>query len=265
MLRVRKNSLGGARFNDPAEVHHRNPVREITNHAQVVGNEQVGDAQFLLQISEQVQNLRLDRDIEGRNRLVADDESRLYRQGPGDTDPLALAPRKFVRITPDMGGVELNPLEEFLHPPGPLGFVRTDLETPHAFGHGIPHAHARVQGGHGILKNNLDLASIGTQGGLVQGHQVDPVKEHPARLGGGQTQNRTARRRLATTRLPHHSQGRSRCDLECHVGDRLDMARGPLKKPLLDGEPGPQAFDAQQGIGGSAHSASPSKRPWATA
>ena len=44
------------------------------------------------QILEQVDDLGLDGDIEGGDRFIGDDDLRLYRQGPGDTDPLALSP-----------------------------------------------------------------------------------------------------------------------------------------------------------------------------
>ena len=52
----------------------------------------------LLQVREQVDDLRLDRDVERGDRLVADDEPRLDRERAGDADPLPLAAGEFVRI-----------------------------------------------------------------------------------------------------------------------------------------------------------------------
>ena len=57
---------------------------------QIVGDEDVGEAELLLQVGEQVEDLGLDRDVQGRDRLVADDQLRLERQGPGHADPLPL-------------------------------------------------------------------------------------------------------------------------------------------------------------------------------
>ena len=44
-----------------------------------------------LQVVEQVEDLGLHRHVEGRDRLVADEEVGLEHEGPGDADPLALA------------------------------------------------------------------------------------------------------------------------------------------------------------------------------
>ena len=81
-----------------ADVHHRHAVADVLDHAQVVGHEQVGQPELLLQILEQVQDLGLDRDVQRRDRLVADHELRVRRQRPRDADPLPLATREAVRV-----------------------------------------------------------------------------------------------------------------------------------------------------------------------
>ncbi len=52
----------------------------------------------LLQVLEKVEDLRLDRDVERRYRLVADQQVRAEREGAGDADALALAAGEAVRI-----------------------------------------------------------------------------------------------------------------------------------------------------------------------
>ena len=52
----------------------------------------------LLEVLEQVHDLRLDRDVERRDRLVADEEVRVQRERPGEPDALALAARELVRV-----------------------------------------------------------------------------------------------------------------------------------------------------------------------
>ena len=81
-----------------AQVHDRDAIGDMTDHAEVVADEEVGQAELVLQVLQQVDHLRLDRDVEGRDRLVADDELGVERQGPGDPDPLALAAGELVRI-----------------------------------------------------------------------------------------------------------------------------------------------------------------------
>ena len=81
-----------------ADVHHRHPVADVLDHAQVVGDEQVGQAELLLQVLQQVEDLRLDRDVQRRDRLVADDQLRVQRQRAGDADALPLAAAEGVRV-----------------------------------------------------------------------------------------------------------------------------------------------------------------------
>ena len=69
-----ENRFGGAGFDDPAEVHHRDPVGDVPDHRQVVADEDVGDPQLLLQVVEQVEHLRLHRQVQRGDRLVADDD-----------------------------------------------------------------------------------------------------------------------------------------------------------------------------------------------
>ena len=52
----------------------------------------------LLQVLEQVEDLRLDRDVERGDRLVADDEVRVQGERARDADALALAAGELVRI-----------------------------------------------------------------------------------------------------------------------------------------------------------------------
>ena len=63
-----------------------------------MGDEEVGELQLLPQLLEQVDDLGLDRDVERRDRLVADDEVRRRGERPGDADALALAAGELVRV-----------------------------------------------------------------------------------------------------------------------------------------------------------------------
>ena len=81
-----------------AEIHHRDPVRDVAHQTQIVGDEDDGQMQLFLQLQEKVDHLRLDRDVEGRDQFVGDEHVRLDGERPGDADALPLAARKFVRI-----------------------------------------------------------------------------------------------------------------------------------------------------------------------
>src|ERR1700674_2520269 len=83
---------------DLAQIHHRDPVSDVLDDREVVRDEHVGEIVISLEIYEQVDHLRLHRDVESGNGLVADDELGLDRQGPGDADALTLSAGEFVRV-----------------------------------------------------------------------------------------------------------------------------------------------------------------------
>ena len=89
----------------------------MAHDAQVVGDEQVGQAEVVLQVVEQVDDLGLDRDVESRDRLVEDDQLRLEREGAGDADPLALTARELVREAVDVLRREPDGVEQLAHAP----------------------------------------------------------------------------------------------------------------------------------------------------
>ena len=65
-----------------------------------------------LQLLEQVEDLRLDRDVERRHRLVGDDELRLQGDRARDPDALPLAAGELVRIAVVVLGVEPDALHQ---------------------------------------------------------------------------------------------------------------------------------------------------------
>ena len=55
---------------------------DVLHHAEIVRDEQVGDAALVLQIAQQVQHLRLHRDVERRDRLVRHDQAGAAPRAP---------------------------------------------------------------------------------------------------------------------------------------------------------------------------------------
>jgi len=62
----------GPVLHDVSQVHHRNGIADIADHMEIVGDEEIAETEFGLQLLQEIDNLGLDRDIEGRNRLIAD-------------------------------------------------------------------------------------------------------------------------------------------------------------------------------------------------
>ena len=97
VLRVAEDRLARPDLDDLAEIHHRDPVADALDHRHVVRDEQVGEPELRLQVQHQVDDLRLDRDVERGDRLVGDDQLRPDGERAGDADALALAAGEFVR------------------------------------------------------------------------------------------------------------------------------------------------------------------------
>jgi len=116
--------LGVGQFRELSQVHHGHAVADVLHNAQVVGNEQVGQAKLLLEVLEEIDHLPPDRDVEGGDRLVADDQLRIQGQSPCDADPLALAAGELVWVAPHVLFLQPHNLQQFEDPGLPLLPVR---------------------------------------------------------------------------------------------------------------------------------------------
>ena len=93
-----EDRLGGADLGDLAEIHHHHAVRHEAHDVEIVRDEDVGQAELVLEVEQQVEHLGLDRLVERRHRLVEDQQPRLERERARDVDALALAAGNLVRI-----------------------------------------------------------------------------------------------------------------------------------------------------------------------
>lgn len=87
---------GRGNFNDISKIHDGDSGGEVFDHAQVVGDEEVGEAELFLEVFEEVDDLRLDGDVEGREGLVADEEFGSEGKGSCNSDALTLPTAEFV-------------------------------------------------------------------------------------------------------------------------------------------------------------------------
>jgi hypothetical protein len=90
----------------------------VPDHGEVVGDEQVAEAEFVLQAAQQVEHLGLHRKVQRTDRLVADDQPRPDDERPGDRDPLTLAAGELVRVPVRGRLLEPDALEDRRHPLG---------------------------------------------------------------------------------------------------------------------------------------------------
>ena len=143
-------------LDDLAEIHHRDAVGHVLDDGEVVADEQERQAELLLQVLQQVDDLRLDRDVERRDRLVADDEVGLGRERAGDADALALPAGELVR--PAVHRVARQP-HRVHQAPRPVSSRsaadRGEAEIADRLGQDVAHAHARVEARERVLEHHL--------------------------------------------------------------------------------------------------------------
>ena len=85
-------------LDDLARIHHVHAVRIAGNNAEIVGDDNHRNAQFTRQVLHQLQNLRLNCNVECRCRFIGNDEFRLAAQRHRDHDTLAHTAAEMVRI-----------------------------------------------------------------------------------------------------------------------------------------------------------------------
>src|SRR5437660_3213503 len=97
-LRLVEDLLSVADFQELAGAHDGDARGDLGHHGQAVGDENISEREFALEFLKQKKNLRADRDVEGRDGLVSDNELRLENQSARNADTLALASGEFVGI-----------------------------------------------------------------------------------------------------------------------------------------------------------------------
>ena len=103
-------------FHHLAEIEHDDPIAQVFDDVEIVRDEQHGQPEALAQVGEQIDDLRLNGDVERGHRLVGDDELRLDGKRPGDADSLPLPAREFVRKTLRVLGRETHERQELRDP-----------------------------------------------------------------------------------------------------------------------------------------------------
>ena len=107
-------------------------------------NEQVGQSKLLLEISQQIDDLRLDRDVQCGNRFVCNNEFWFKRQRSRDTDSLPLPSAELVRIPVHHGGIQANNIQKVGDPVLSLQAAGQPVNRKW-LSDDRPYCHARVQ------------------------------------------------------------------------------------------------------------------------
>jgi len=98
VARVGQQLLRRPLLDDPAEVHHGDPVRDVPGEAEVMGHHEDGDAGLAHQLQHQGEDLAAHRRVERGDGLVGDQQAGLQHHRAGDQHALTLAAGELVRV-----------------------------------------------------------------------------------------------------------------------------------------------------------------------
>src|SRR3989442_224874 len=214
-------------------IHHGDLVTHLRDDAQVVRHEDEGHAGLPLDVLEEVEILRLDRDVEVRRGLVGDDEARPAGEGDRPDDALAHAAAHLMGIlahSPLRRG-DADGAEEVLHAL-PQRAAPQLLVEEGGLRHLPEDGEERIQRRHGVLEDDGDPpATDPAQFALALPGQVLALEDDTAAHDPGgprqEPDDREARRRLAASRLADEPQGLALVEREAHAVHRLDDACPP--------------------------------------
>ena len=210
-----------------AEVHDGHAVGDVLHDGQVVGDEQISGSVLLLQVLQQVQDLSLDGNVQGGNRLVADDELRAQDERASDADALTLTAGELVRVAVDVLGIEADHVKQLANALDTL-LGSADAVNDHRLGDDLTDGHTGVQGCIGILEDELHLSAHGLELLLVHLGDVATlevnlaggrrIEVHDGATGGG----------LTATGLTDQAERLASTNLEGKVVDSGDDLLGEL-------------------------------------
>jgi hypothetical protein len=169
-----------------------------------VRDEQVGQAEFGSQPLEQVEDLGLDEDVQGRHGLVADDQGRVEGDGARDGDPLGLTAGQLPGPSGAVSG-QADQLEHLADPAAPGGPVARFVGEERLLDQ-VPYPPLRVQRAERVLEDHLQVPPGLEQPGAAQRDQVGAAEDDRARGGPRRLHDRTRQGRLARAGLADDAQ-----------------------------------------------------------
>jgi hypothetical protein len=108
-------------FHDLPQEHDGDVRADIAHDPEVMADEDQRQRELPLQIPKQIEDLRLDRDIERRDWLIRDDQLRIEGDGPRNAGALTLATGELMRQVARKVAAEPDQFENLDHAPGGLG------------------------------------------------------------------------------------------------------------------------------------------------
>ena len=210
----------------------------MADHGEVVRDHEVGQAELVLEVLEQVDDLCLDGHVQGAHRLVRDDQVGLHRQGPGNADALALTAGELVRVLAQGCDGQADGRHQLPQAGAGRRLVGVEAVGTHPFQEEGLDGLARVQAGERVLEHHLEALALRAQCLALQGGDVDAVEDDGAGGRRLEVEDGLAERGLAAAGLPDQAVGLTATDAQVDAVDGTHVADGPVEErcPLLIGK-----------------------------
>ncbi|MCU1283930.1 MAG: hypothetical protein JWO13_280 [Acidobacteriales bacterium] len=175
MVRGGEDLFDVAGFDDLAAVHDGDSFGDARDDAEVMRDEEHGQAESLAEVVEEIENLCLDGDVERCGGFVGDEELRAVDEHHCDHDALSHAAGELVWIVAGAAFVLRDC--DFAHgidgaAPG-FGFCDASVRE-NGFGDLVADAHDRVERGHWLLKDHGYVsAADGAHGGFRKLEKIE--------------------------------------------------------------------------------------------
>ena len=213
-----------------ARVHDEHRVGRLGDHTEVVGDQDDTHVELVLDLLDQLEDLRLHRHVEGGRRLVGDQDRRPVHERHRDHRPLAHAAGELMRKVPSpigrVGDADLAQELDGLFLRDAVRHVRVSEDS---LGDLVADAVHRVKAREGILEDHRDV--LAAQMAHVVGRErqdVASVEERLARhvraLAVVQPHQREARDGLSGARLANDAERLAPVERVGEIGDRTDVA-----------------------------------------
>ena len=222
-------SISIRQFHKVPQVHDPDMGADVFDHGQVVGDNQIGQAQLCPKIHQEIQDLGLNGNIQGRNRLIEHNHLRVQSQSPGDGDTLPLTATEFMGILPRLSRGETDQGSEFSDAVLNLLFC-AHVVNPQGLTDDLPDFLPGIQRPKRVLKNSLDTAPEMEQLPPFKPVDIPAPEQDSTQSGRFKRQDRVGGGRLAAAGLSHQPQGFALPDVKRDIFHSPDISHHPWEE-----------------------------------
>src|SRR5947209_2594037 len=227
--------LAGSELNNFAEVHHGDPIADLLHHRHVVGDKEIGQVEVVLQILEQIEDLRLDRNVERRHRFVGDDQLWPKRKGACDADPLPLSAAEFVREPAPILPAQADDFKQLTDDALPF-MGRADAVDEQSLADDLPYRHPWIERPIGVLKDDLDLPPNFMQLILARLENAAAFEQGVTRGRRDEPEDGACDRGFARAGFTDQSKRFTLLDVKTHAIHRFDIGDRSMEQSLFNWE-----------------------------